>query len=374
MVSEKDIMERKQEIIEKLRTKFGEEVLEMFKKGENPYVEIVKRRLSSVFFDEKEGLIKLTGDVEKRYFFSLGQARKFMQTLLVASQLKKNLEENQPAIGIRQMFYILKHTIPNTKENTFDEQNESDPIIEDIEVTIDALREELGLFAVPDGYIAGPLVVYDHRTGDTLDFTKMGTGGGAIPALVEKEYFDFKECSAEFVLVVEKFQVWQVLNQYKFWDKHNCLLLTGKGQAARSTRRLLARLNRELKLPVFVFTDLDPWGFYIYSVYKQGSIKLAFFSEKAGVPEAKFLGLTTKDIETYQIPKAHWIKLRDIDYKRIKELRRYPWFGKKEWQEELARLEKFGYKVESDALVAKAIDFIANTYLPEKIERKEFLG
>jgi DNA topoisomerase-6 subunit A len=361
-------------VVKSLEEYFGKKVLEDLKKGKNPTIELICRTLSNAYFDEKTGLIKLGSKKEKRGFLSLGQAKKFMQTLLVASQIKRNLEENQPAIGTRQLFYLLKHTIPGTNENTFDDQKkETDPIIEDIEVSLDVLREQLGLFAVPDGYIVGPMIAHDRKTRDTLDYTRMGLGGGAIPALVEDEFYQIKEISAKFVLVVEKYQVWQLLNQEKFWEKNNCLLVTGKGQAARSTRRLLARLNREFNLPVYVFTDLDPWGFYIYSVYKQGSIKLAFFSEKAGVPKAKFLGLTTKDIEKYDIQKTNWIKLNQLDYKRIKELRNYPWFKKKEWQEELKRLEKFGYKVESDSLVTKKIEFTANTYLPDKIENKDFL-
>ncbi|OYT43735.1 MAG: DNA topoisomerase [Candidatus Aenigmarchaeota archaeon ex4484_56] len=362
------------ELTKKLEEIFGKEVLEEIENGKNPSVEIVRRTLSNAFFDEKSGLIRLGTKKEKRSFLSLGQAKKFMQTLLVAAQLKKNLEENQPAIGTRQLFYLLKHTIPGTNENTFDDQKtETDPIVEDIEVTLNVLREQLGLFAVPDGYIVGPMVVYDRKTEDTLDYTKMGLGGGAIPALVEDDYYNIKEISAKYILVVEKYQVWQLLNQEKFWKKHNCLLMTGKGQSARAPRRLLARLNREFNLPVYIFTDLDPWGYYIYSVYKQGSIKLAHFSEKAGVPASKFIGLSTRDIEKYDIQKSNWIKLNQLDYKRIKEIKNYPWFKKKEWQNELVRLEKFGYKVESDSLVAKKIDFTANVYLPEKIETKDFL-
>jgi hypothetical protein len=40
------------------------------------------------------------------------------------------------------------------------------------------------------------------------------------------------------------------------------------------------RFEKELKIPIYVFCDMDVYGYYIYSVYKQGSINLAFFSEK----------------------------------------------------------------------------------------------
>jgi len=51
-----------------------------------------------------------------------------------------------------------------------------------------------------------------------------------------------------------------------------------------------ARLHEEHGLPVYVLVDNDPWGYYIYSVVKQGSINLAFESERMAIPKAKFIG------------------------------------------------------------------------------------
>ena len=36
---------------------------------------------------------------------------------------------------------------------------------------------------------------------------------------------------------------------------------------------------------VYVLVDNDPWGFYIYSVMKQGSINLAYESMRMAVPD-----------------------------------------------------------------------------------------
>ena len=72
------------------------------------------------------------------------------------------------------------------------------------------------------------------------------------------------------MLHVEKGTVWQRFNEDKFWRKHNCILTHGGGQPPRGVRRLLHRLHNELKLPVYCLLDNDPWGYYIYSVIKQG--------------------------------------------------------------------------------------------------------
>jgi len=86
----------------------------------------------------------------------------------------------------------------------------------------------------------------------------------------------FKKCAAKFILHVEKDTVWQRFNEDKFWRKHKCILTHGSGQPPRGVRRLLHRLQDELKLPVYCLLDNDPWGYYIYSVIKQGSINLAY--------------------------------------------------------------------------------------------------
>lgn len=365
--------ETHEEIIKSL-TKAGKEVLQEIRQGKNPEVSIPLRTLSNVYFDDKDHLIKLGDKSRKRSFFKVGQSKKFMQTMLIAAQIKKLLEQDQPALSTRQLYYTLKHSIPGLKENTFDDQaSESDPIIEDIEVMINYLREQLNLVAVPKGVISGPLVMEDVKTEDIIDYTKMGTAGGAVPPSVEKDVLKIKECSAKYILVVEKFAVWNLLNQQKYWKKNNCILMTGKGQPARAERRLLARFGKELDIPIYTFCDMDIYGYYIYSVYKQGSINLAFFSEKAGCPKAKYLGFATEDVKRFDIPKSSWINLDKHDIKRLSEVSKYDWFKKKEWQAELKRLRDFGHKIESDALVSKKIDFTAKEYLPHKIENKLFL-
>jgi DNA topoisomerase-6 subunit A len=336
----------------------------------NPDILLPIRTLSNVFFDEKHKLIKLGDKTSHRTYLNVAHTRKFMQTLMVAAECKKIMDQNV-STSIRDLYYALKRTIPNTKENTFEDQSESDPILEDLEAALNTLREKLHLQADRKGYVAGNLVVNDK--GDDIDCSKMGSSGWAIPSNAEADVIKFKSCSAKFVLVIEKDAVWQRLNEDKFWKIHNCLILTGKGQPARGTRRLINRLHNELKLPVFVLTDADAWGYYIYSVIKQGSINLSFLSDRLGTPDAKFIGLTTQDVEKFDIPRNVTIKLNEGDKKRTNEMLNYVWFKPKEWQQELKHMLQVGYKLELEALSAKGIKYISEKYLPQKIAGKDFL-
>ena len=228
-----------------------------------------------------------------RELFNLNQAKQFMQTMLHASTIKDLIDADKSS-SLRGMFYKAKHTVAGTKENTFDTQDESDPILEDLEVTLGVLREELHIFADNRGAMVGNITVVDK--GDEIDCRRMGSGGYAIPSIVEPDVIEFKKCDAEFVLHVEKGTVWNRFNEDRFWEDHNCILTHGGGQPPRGVRRLLQRFNQELKLPIICLLDCDPWGHYIYSVIKQGSITLAFESTRLAIPEAKFLGIRAKDL------------------------------------------------------------------------------
>ncbi len=340
------------------------------KAGRNPSLDIPVRSLSNVNFNEKRSIIELGKEKQKRYLFNVAHARKFMQTFLVASGCRTLLEEGKTT-SIRDLYYMLKHTIQGVKEETFEDQNESDPIIEDLEVMLGCLREELHLFASNRGALVGTLTLRD--SGDVIDARHQGSGGWSIPSIVEEDVIQFRKCEAKFILLVEKDAVWRRLNEDKFWKKHKCILMTGQGMTPRGVRRLLYRMHNELNLPVYVFVDNDPWGYYIYSVIKQGSINLAFESMRMAVPKARFIGLSAYDRKTFDLPGNVTIQLNKQDTARAKQLLNYPWFQSKAWQREIKHMLKEKVKLELEALSKKGISFVTESYLPEKIEGRKWL-
>ena len=348
----------------------GRKVVTDIKSRRNPAIDIPVRALSNVSFNEKRSIIELGSQKQKRVLFNVGQARKFMQTFLIAAECK-NLLAAGKTTSIRDLYYIAKHTLGDSRHNTFEEQDESDPIIEDLEVTVDALREELNLFASNKGAMVGPLTLVD--AGDTIDLRRLGSGGWSVPSIVEESTIQLKRSEAQFVLLVEKDAVWRRLNEDKFWRQHKCILVHGGGQPPRGVRRLLARLTSELKIPLYVLVDNDPWGFYIYSVVKQGSINLAYESLRMAVPQARFLGLSSYDQDTFQLPANVTIKLKEEDERRAKQMLAYPWGHRKEWQREIRHMLERGVKLEIEALSNKGLSFISEVYLPKKIREGKFL-
>ncbi len=360
-------MEKKIQAKQKLKD-IGMKIVHEIDSGQNPSLDIPIRALSNISYNPKTKMLALGNKMSKRYFFNVAHVRKFTQTAEVAALTTELLNVNKH-MSLREVFYAMRRTLPGTNIDIVDEQEESNKALEDLELISGLLREQLHINANKNGAAAGKIIIKDH--GDLIDWSKLGSGGWSIPSNTED--IEFQKVNAKFVIYMEKAAVWERLHEDKIWDKLDCAIIASQGQATRGIRRILQRLNEEHGLPIYVLTDNDPWGFYIYSVLKTGSISLAHISERLAIPKAMFLGLSCDDVEKYGL-KRNIIKFKDVDLKRLEELRKYDWFkDKKDWQRQFDLMKKHGGKVELDALVTKGITFISEKYIPEKIKNKDWL-
>jgi len=351
----------------------GNSVVYDIKEGKNPRFVTAARTRSNIIFDKKNGYLKLGAAQEERNFINVAQSKRFMQTVAIAAKCHKFLQENLHT-SIRGLFYQLKFSLgEDVDESIFSEQAESNPLIEDLEVAIDVKREELNLNATRRGVLAGNMKVVDTSGGERveMDCSKTGRTGWSIPSDVDNE-IEFVDIKAKYVLVVEKDAIWQRLNEDKFWKKENAILITPQGQATRGTRRLIRKLA-DKGLPVFVFTDSDAWGWYIYWTIKTGSINLAYMGDNVATPEARFIGVTMSDLDKYTFLNKLTINASEVDIKRAQEMLQYEWIKKhKEWVVELERMIKSKKKLEQDALQGPGLTFVGE-YIREKINNKLYL-
>lgn len=365
-------LKKSADVIEKLQ-ELGKGMIKDVKKEQSPTFTTTLRGKSNVQYDEGIGCIRLGPKTEERSFVNVGQARKFMQTVAIANKCKKFLKENAHT-SIRGLYYQLKFSLgEDLDEELFSEQSESNPLVEDLEVALDVKREDLNLNTDRKGVVAGPLVLRDKFGGteDKIDCTKQGRSGWMIPSDVDNG-MEFESIDADYVLVVEKDALWQRLNEDKFWKKENCVLITPKGQASRGCRRLIRKLASK-KLPVYVCTDCDAWGWYIYWAIKTGSMNLAYLANDIATPEARFIGVTMQDIKDYDFLEKLTIKAKDVDLKRAEEMLSYPWISMhKAWVNELKTVLTQKKKIEQDALQGPRLTFVGD-YLREKISKKKFL-
>ncbi len=348
--------------------KFAENLLEQLNKKEAPSFQIPSRTRSNVEFDKEKEIIDITGKKSTRSFINASHVRKFMQTLLVAKAAEEYIK-NDRTVTKRELYYNLKRKLPGTSKNTWEDDDESSAVIEDLEATLGLLRQQMNISAKSRGSIYGDITI--KQAGDEFSCKKLGKGGWAIPGNVEDvEIVDY---NAERILFIETEAMQSRLIEEGAYDDLDTLLITGQGMAPRGVKRFLKRLQEETDLPVIAFTDGDPFGFYIYSVLKHGSMGLSHVNDHYAVPNSKFVGMTMDDIDEYGLENVTE-ELDEQARKKIEHNMNYEWFKyHPEWIEEMKKMKEKGVRIEQQALANKSLEFVAETYLPEKIENEEFL-
>jgi DNA topoisomerase-6 subunit A len=340
-----------------------------------PELKFPVRSLANVSYDRKVGYFQL-GRGTKARALSVNTVKNFAQTLRLMSVSKEMVENNDFATK-REAYYVSK----NWGECKFNEQSESDAVMDDIEAlaSIDGLsREQLRYYPEEHGgSVAGSLVVIDHdtETGEEIriDCTAFGTGSYSIPHSVEHLKF---ETRAKFVLVIETGGMFQRLNNHKFWKTANCILVEMAGVPTRATRRFIRLLADSRRIPVYCFVDCDPYGIAnIYRTLKVGSGNAAHINRFFCVPQARFLGVTPQDIVDFELQDATH-KLQSVDIKRAKDaLKNDPFFKThRQWSKAITQLLKMGVRAEQQALAKWGLNFVLEEYLPRKLKNtKAFL-
>jgi DNA topoisomerase-6 subunit A len=237
-------------------------------KGSKPSMKFPLRALTNVKYQPKVGFLELKGKMKERTL-TVNTVKTFAQTLRMMA-LSKQLVDSDDIATKREAYYVSK----NWDDARFDEQPESDTVMDDVEALFGLNREQLGF--IPEekgGEIAGKLVIIDkdRDTGKPLriDCTKFGSGAYSIPISVEDLEF---ETEAKFVLVIETAGMFQRLVKHNYWKSANCILVSMGGVPTRACRRFIRRLADEKKIPVYVFVDGDPYGISnIYRTLKGGS-------------------------------------------------------------------------------------------------------
>jgi DNA topoisomerase VI subunit A len=359
-------MSKKKFVIEKIGD-VAKDIYNKIKLIKQPELEMPIRSLNNVEYNEKEGYFKILDRVKTRTL-TASTIKTFAQTLRMMG-LSKELVESSDIATKREAYYVSK----NWGDARFKEQPESDSVMDDIEAMMMVNREQIGF--VPEekgGAVAGEMIVIDKDSETSkdleIDCTKFGSGAYSIPSSVEHLRFKTK---AKFVLAIETSGMFERLNKHKYWRKANCILISMGGVPTRACRRFIRKLADEQKLPVYVFTDGDPYGFgSIYRTLKVGSGNAAHINEFFCVPQAQFIGITPDDIEQYKLP-TH--PLKDVDLKKIKDLIKNDPFIKhhKPWQKALVKMAKMKVRAEQQALAKHGLNYVIDTYLPEKIKDKK---
>jgi DNA topoisomerase-6 subunit A len=349
--------------------------------GRRPSLAVPIRSLSNVTFAPRRGYFVI-GKRKSKRTLSYQTVKTFAQTVRLMA-FAKHLIETEDFASKREVYYTSKGSSKKSVAGDsgqagwgpagFNDQSESDTIMDDIEAMASVNREQLGFIpAEQNGSVAGALIVIDTdpATGKRIeiDCTAFGRGSYSIPSRVEGLEF---RTDAKFVLAVETAALFERLNGHAYWRTAGCVIVAMGGVPTRANRRFVRILSDMCNIPVYVFTDGDPYGYgNIYRTMKVGSGNAAAVNEYFCVPRAHLIGVTPQDIIDYDLP-TH--PLGDKDRKRaLDAIKNDPFIQQhKPWIKALRQMLEMGVRVEQQAFAARGLNYVMDTYLPDKLKAPE---
>ena len=355
--------ERQQAAILQLE-KIAESIYKDFEAHRIPNLELAVRSKSNIQFQDELNVWKYGESLTERSAKKTDGAYMLLRTLYMAEFIKQMINEAKSST-LREMYYISE----GWDLAKFSEQNESNNLAEDLEIITSCLREDFKLRPEESGAsVLGNITIEETtRTGERKRLNcrdDVGDSGYGLPFNVEKDKLKILSTDADFIVAIETGGMYDRLIENRFDETHRAILLHLKGQPARSTRRFLKRLNEESGLPVVIFTDGDPWSFRIFASVAYGAIKTAHISEYLATPAARYLGITPSDIVNYDLPTD---KLSEQDVKALEAELTDPRFADEWWKGEIELQLSLNKKSEQQALAKYGLDFVTDTYLPEKL-------
>ncbi|MFC6835603.1 DNA topoisomerase IV subunit A [Halomarina ordinaria] len=340
------------------------EFYDQFARGEVPSMRIPTRTKSNIEYDEEQGVWVYGDRHSTRSANSVGGAQKLLKAIYVIDFLQNQLEENRSST-LRELYYLSESWDLDAAQ--FNTQDESNSLIEDLEIVSEVKREDFHMRPEESGAkVMGPLRIREQTNRGDREIhcqDDVGQGGYQIPN--NPDTIEFLDHDADFVMCVETGGMRDRLVENGFDEDYSCIVVHLGGQPARATRRLTKRLHDELDLPVTVFTDGDPWSYRIYGSVAYGSIKSAHLSRYLATPEAKFIGIQPSDIVEYDLPTD---PLSDSDVNALESELEDPRFQTEYWTEQIELQLDINKKAEQQALAARGLDFVTDTYLPERLD------
>ena len=354
--TERSAKKKSEKVLKDLRG-FGGNLYGQMEKGNFPWVEMPSRSTENIFYSPDVRQYILGDRSVKRSARNIRHIKSFTQMVWVgffASELVKNRKTST----LRDVYYSAQ-----AYEMSFKDQPESNNIITDLETATGFAREDFNVFPEERSAIFGDLTIeytVPGYEGKRLNLTSHPDGVMIGPSVVSAE---FAKNGCDKVIAIEKGGLFTRFIEEQVHKKYNALLVLTAGQAPRATRHFLNRLSRELELPVFIFTDGDPWGMHIAMVIISGSANAAHLRGLT-TPDAKWSGVYATDIVDYELPTD---PLTDVDIKRLHELTKDPRYKGELWKREIKTFLKIKKKAEQEAFSRYGLTYIVDEYLPTKL-------
>ena len=336
---------------------------DQFADGTIPEMELPTRTKSNIQYDTESGVWTYGDRTSTRSANSVRGARKLLKATYTIEFLADQLDEDRSST-LRELYYLSESW--DNDEAQFSSQDESNDLVEDLEIVTGVTREDFHMRPEESGAtLMGPLLIREQtRRGEREIHCQEDVGAGGYQIPNNPDMIEFLDDDIDFALAVETGGMRDRLVENGFDEAYNCLVIHLKGQPARATRRITKRVHDELDVPIAVFADGDPWSYRLYGSVAYGSIKSAHLSKYLATPEAQFVGIQPEDIVEYDLPAD---PLADSDINALESELDDPRFQTDYWEEQIKLQLDIGKKSEQQSLASRGLDFVTDTYLPDRL-------
>lgn len=294
-----------------------DQMLKDLEHSKRPMLEAVKCTLDNSYYNAKVGFLT-PGDKKVKTELNVSSVQKLARVIFILEILLRNLE-----MGVvnnkREIYYICKGLIKSDKglrPLDFEDQAESDSIIDFICDMLEVYREEMNCFANDRGgqTYSQQLVVTEQLPDGTkavIDLSSLGTAAFQPKNKPQSLTLKLKK-KVDFCLVVESEATANTLVSNGFTKRTPSILMGAQGVPSNGVRGWCKLIQDQLKVPIYFFGDLDAYTLQnIFRTLKAGSAASLIRNQDFSAPDVKFLGVLPEDVEKYDL-HCYEVKANDV--------------------------------------------------------------
>ncbi|MEZ4873503.1 MAG: DNA topoisomerase VI [Bdellovibrionales bacterium] len=300
-------------------------MLRDLERAKKPTLEAIKCSLDNSFYNPKVGFLT-PGDKRVRTELNVSSVQKLARTVFMLEILLNNIKTG--AVNTkRELYYMAKGLVKSDrgfKALDFEEQNESDSVIEFICDMMEVYREEMNCFANDRGgqTYSQCMSVTETQSDGTVSTVDLGMLGTA-PFQPKNRPQSLKLKATKkikFCLVVESEGTANTLVANGMTRRNNCIVMGAQGVPSNAVRAWCKTIQDQLNVPIFFFGDLDAYTLQnIYRTLKAGSAASLIRNADFSAPEVKFLGILPEDVKKYDL---HCYKVNDKNASEARSLKK----------------------------------------------------
>ena len=302
-----------------------DKMLKDLENAKRPTLDAIKCTLDNSYYNPKVGFLT-PGDKMVTTELNVSSVQKMARVVFLMEILLRNMDIGSVNTK-REIYYMAKGLVKsekNLKALDFDDQNESDSIIDFICDLLEVYREEMNCFANDRGgqtYSQQLVVQETMADGEkaTIDLSTLGTSPFQPKNRPQSLKIKTKG-KVDFCLVVESEGTANTLVANGMTKRHRCIVVGAQGVPSNAVRGWVRTIQNQLDVPIYFFGDLDAYTLQnIYRTLKAGSAASLIRNSDFSAPEVNFLGVLPEDVKKYDL---HCYKVNEHDIKEGRALKK----------------------------------------------------